>query len=543
MTDSGENARNGGKRFNSWKEIAAHLGKDVRTVQRWEKNEGLPIHRKPHSKLSSVYAYEAELDAWWRKGTHPSSDVLSDRSAETKRHPRLLVLPLRNLSGDPGQDYFSEGMTEELIGEIGRIDPNRLRVIAHTSAMRYKAATKGIAQIAREAGVDYVLEGSVRRDGNRVRISVALIRPAEQTATWSQAYDRDLRDVLEVQAEVARAVAGEVTRRISAAERDGARPIDPEAYTAYLQGRFLWNRRTEDGIMRAIRFFEEATARHDGYALAYAGLADCYATLSYIHIGALCPVEAMPKAIAAARAALALDADLGEAHASLGAAQFWYEWDWNAAGNSFERALELNPSYASAHQWYAGYLQTLDQIDECIAEYARAIEVDPLSMVVWAARAGSLYLERQYDRVVAESRRVLELDSAFVLAYFNLGRSLTQQGQHREAIAQLKRAYQLSGESPAMTMQLGYAYAMAGKKTEAKGMLDALARRARKQYVPAFYSAAIHAGLRDVKQALTWLRKAHDERCDYMVHLSKEPAADLLRNEPEFIAMLPRSCS
>ena len=543
MNEVREKAGASAKRLNSWKEIAAYLQKDVRTVQRWEKKEGLPVHRKPHDKLSSVYAYEAELDAWWNAGSHPSAGPLSERSAARNRCPTLAVLPLRNLSGNPEQDYFSDGMTEELIGELGRIGPNQLGVIAHTSAMSYKASTKGVGRIARELGADYVIEGSVRRDAERVRISVALIRAEEQTTAWSQAYDRGLHQILEVQTEVARAVAKEIALQISAAEQARLRSsmvVDPQAYSAYLYGRHFWNRRSADALMRAIHYFEDAVARDSSYAPAHAGLADCYATLSSIHIGALCPTDAMPRAIAAAGKAVDLDAYLADAHASLAQAHLWYEWDWKAAARSFERALELNPSYATARQWYAGYLQTLDRAGECRAEYARALEVDPLSTVVRAAREGSLYLERQYDRVIAESRRTLELDPGFVLAYFNLGRAYTQKGQHREAIAELRRAHQLSGESPAMTMQLGYAYAMAGKKAEAKKMLDALARLARKRYVPAFYSAAIHAGLGDKKQALGWLRKAHEERCDYLIHLPKEPAADPLREQPAFDELVPR---
>ncbi|MFZ0659020.1 MAG: hypothetical protein WAM05_09895 [Candidatus Binataceae bacterium] len=544
VTDGEENARRiAGKRLNSWKEIAAHLQKDVRTVQRWEKNEGLPVHRKLHDKLSSVYAYELELDAWWNEGSHPQSALIAERYAGPNRRPTLVVLPLRNLSGNPEQDYFSDGMTEELIGELGRIDPNQLAVIAHASAMRYKASTKAIGRIAQELGVDYVIEGSVRRDGDRVRISVALIRAAEQTNAWSQAYDRELRLILDLQAEVARAVAKEIALRISVAEHlrlTRSRAVDPEAYSAHLHGRHFWNRRSADALTLAIRYFQDAVERDSAYAPAHAGLADCYATLSSIHVGALRPTEAMPKAIAAAGKALELDPSLGEAHASLGHAHLWYEWDWKAAERSFQRAIELNPSYATAHQWYAGYLQTLDRVGECVAEYAEALAVDPLSMVGRAAREGSLYLERQYDQVIAESGRTLELDPGFVLAYFNLGRAYTQKRQHREAIAELKHAYELSGESPAMTMQLGYAYAMAGKKTDAKKMLDALARLARKRCVPAFYSAAIHAGLRDKKQALVWLKKAHDERCDYLIHLPKEPAADLLRSESGFDELVPR---
>jgi TolB-like protein/Tfp pilus assembly protein PilF len=539
MSESASN-KPGGKRLDSWKEIAAHLQKDVRTVQRWEKNERLPVHRKPHDKLASVYAYESELDAWWNQGSHPEISP-SDSSGLSKR-PTLVVLPLRNLSGDPEQEYFSDGLTEELIGQIGRIDPNQLGVIARASAMRFKNSTKGIDQIARELGVSYALEASVRRDANRIRVLVALIRVSDQTSLWSESYDRDLRDILEVQTEVARAVAKEIAVKISTAEqarlaRSG--PVDPEAYSAYLRGRFFWNRRSAEAIRKAIAQFEDAISRDPRYAPAHTGIADCYSALSSIQIGALAPNEAMPKAIAAAGKALELDPTLAEAHTSLGYARFWYEWNWPAAERCFKRALELNPAYATARQWHAAYLQTLDRVDESLAEIDRALELDPLSIVFRTAREASLYLERRYDDVIAESTRTLEMDPGFVLAYFSLGRAYTHKKMHRQAIAELKKAHQLSGESPAMTMQLGYAYAMAGKKPEAKKMLDALTRLARKNYVPAFYFAGIYAGLRDKEHALGWLKKAYAERCDYMVFLPKEPAADSVRDDPRFDAVVP----
>ena len=530
-----------GKRLDSWKEIAAHLQKDVRTVQRWEKNEHLPVHRKPHDKLASVYAYESELDAWWNQGSHPEV-ASADATSPSSRRPTLVVLPLRNLSGDPEQEYFSDGLTEELIGQIGRIDSNQLGVIARASTMRFKNSAKGIDQIGRELGVSYAIEASVRRDANRVRISVALIRVSDQTNLWSDSYDRDLRDILEVQTEVARAVAKEIAVKISTAERARlarSGPVDPEAYSAYLRGRFFWNRRSADAIRKALAQFEVAIARDARYAPAHTGIADCYAALASIQIGASPPNDAMPRAIAAAGKALELDPTLAEAHTSLGYARFWYEWNWPAAERCFKRALELNPAYGTARQWYAAYLQTLDRVDESLAEIDRALELDPLSLVFRTAREATLYLERRYDDVIAESTRTLEMDPGFVLAYFSLGRAYTHKKMHRQAIAELKKAHQLSGGSPALTMQLGYAYAMAGKKPEAKKMIDSLKSLAHKHYVPAFYLAGIYAGLRDKENALAWLAKAYEERCDYMVFLPKEPAADPVREDPRFDALVP----
>ncbi|HEY2107104.1 MAG TPA: tetratricopeptide repeat protein [Candidatus Binataceae bacterium] len=528
-----------GKRLNSWKEIAAHLQRDVRTVQRWEKTEGLPVHRKLHDKLSSVYAYQEELDAWWQAGSRANASLAV--TVQPLR-PMLVVLPLRNLSGDPVQDYFSEGLTEELTGQLGRLDPSRLGVIAYSSAARYRQNNQAIDQIARALRASYVIEGSVRRDHDRVRISVALVRVTDQSHLWSESYDRGLRDILTVQAEVARAVAGEIAVKIPAAEQARlihARPVDPAAYNAYLRGRYFWNQRTASALRTALRCFEESVARDPNHAPSHAGIADTYAVLSLIELGALAPSQAMPKAKAAARRAIEIEPGMGEAYASLGLAQLWYEWDWNSAEQSFKKAISLNAGYAPARQWYAALLQTDDRMDEAVAEIGRALELDPLSLVIRSELAALMYFERQYDRAIAESEQALEMDPRFVLAYFNLGRAYTQKKMHSRAINALKQAYEFADGSPAVMMQLGHAYAAAGKKAEARHMLDSLAKLSRKGYVPAFYSAAIHTGLRDKERAFTALRRAYDERCDYLVHLAKEPAADPLRSDPRFELLLP----
>ena len=529
-------------KLNSWKEIASYFERDVRTVQRWEKEEGLPVHRKLHNKLSSIYAYTAELDEWWGQG-RAAVDV-SFGQAESLRRPMLVVLPLKNLSGRADQEYFSDGFTEELIGQLSRL---RLRVIARGSAMVYKHSTKGVDQIARELGVEYVLDGSVRRDGSRVRISVALIRAKERTNLWTEDYDRDLSNVLSLQTEVARSVSREIVDKMFLGVRASRRAsapltpkVDPEAYNAYLLGRYFWNRRTADGIKKAMRYFEEAGDRDPAYAAAHAGVADCYALLASVRLGILAPNEAMPKAKVSAKKALDLDAELAEAHAALGYASLWYDWNWLAAERSLKRALQLNPTYASALQWYSYYLQTVDRPDEAIAQLKRALELDPLSLQLRTSLSSMRYFERQYDLVIDESKKALEMEPSLVLAYFNLGRAYSQKKMHTEAIAELKRARELSRESPPMTMQLGYAYAMAGRKADAIEMIDVLARVSRKAYVPAFYTGAIYTGLRDKERAFQWLRRAHDERCDYMIHLPKEPAADPLRSDPRFDALVPR---
>lgn len=409
--------------------------------------------------------------------------------------------------------------------------------------MQYKRSGKGLNQIARELGVKYFLDGSVRRDQGRVRITVALINAAQQNNLWTRSYDRDLSDILALQTEVARSIANEIAVGVSIAERapaGHAAAVDPDAYNAYLRGRYFWNRRSVEGVRRAMRCFEETIKGDPGYAPVHAGLADCYALLASVRLGMLAPNDSLPKAKSAAQRAIELDPMLGEGHASLGYIQLWYDWDWPAAERSLKRALELNPAYAPARQWYSYYLETVDRLEESIGEIKRALELDPLSLRLRTTLASLLYFERQYDLVIEESKEVLAMEPGFVLAYFNLGRAYSQKGMHRQAIADLKKACELSGESPAMTMQLGYAYAMAGKKAEARQMLAVLEKLARKAYVPAFYAGAIYTGLRDIEQAFRWLRRAYDERSDYMVHLPKEPATDPLRADPRFEALVPR---
>ena len=537
-----ESNGNGGDRsidrLDSWKEIAAYLKRDTRTVQRWEKHEHLPVRRKLHDKLGSVYAFKRELDAWWNEG-RPALGIEPLAPVAVAR-PRLAVLPLRNLSGDPSQEYFSEGLTEELIAQLSRIDPARLGVIARSSVTTYLARQRGIDNIERDLGVGYVLDGSVRRGHERVRISVQLIRTRDQSHVWAETYDRDLPDILELQSEVARAVTAEITAKMASPASRSPGPVDPETYSAYLMGRCFWNKRTLEGLMKAIEHLERAASSTPTYAPALAGLADCHALLANIEVGLVPAVEAMPKAKAAAERALALDPTLGEAHASLGFAHFWFDWDWPAAEAEFKRAIELRPDYATARQWYAAYLQSLSRMDEATSEIRRALELDPLSNVLRAELAALYYLERDYDRSVELSRQTLDLDPRFWLAYFNLGRSLTQKGEHRAAVAELKQAYELSEGSSGMTMALGHAYAAAGKKGEALKMIDTLTKLARRRYVPAFYTAAIYAGLGDREKVFAYLAKARAERCDYLVHLPKEPAADAYRDDPRFAQIVPR---
>ena len=520
------------RKLDSWKEIAAHLGRDVRTVQRWERNEGLPVHRKRHGSLGSVFAYAHELDAWWNEDRARAAQGVAGAPACW----RLAVLPLRNLSGDPEQDWFAEGLTEELIAQLSRGDPGRLAVLARRSVEQVLA--RGGASLGRELGATHVLDGSVRRSGDRVRLSLHLARVEDHAHVWAQSYDRHLREILSVQDELARAVTAEVTATAGAPGGPLA-IVDPEAYSACLMGRLLWGRRSIPSLTRAVAQFERAIALAPAYAAAHAGLADCFAVLANPELGGLPPLEAMPRARSAAERALALDPALGEAHASLGFVRLWFDWDWTGAEQAFARALELRPAHSSARQWNAALLATLGRVDEAMAQLDRALELDPLSNVLRVERSSILYFERDYEGAVRHARAALELDAEFVLACFNLGRALGQQGRHAEAIAALEQGRAVAPGLPALTMALGRAHASAGREREARLALGALQTLGRERYVPAFYAAAIHAALGEREQTLAALERSREERCGYVVHLAKEPAADPFRADPRFQALLP----
>jgi TolB-like protein/Flp pilus assembly protein TadD len=524
-------APGGDRRLDSWKEIAAYLRRDVRTVQRWEQNEGLPVHRKRHGTLGSVFAFEQELDAWWNE----------DRSREAADPAparwRLAVLPLRNLSGDPAQDYFAEGLTEELQAQLSRGDPQRIAVLARRSVGQVLA--KGEGSLARELGATHVLDGSVRRSGERVRLSVQLAHARDHSQVWAQSYDRDLCEILAVQDELAREVTAGITATARAPSSGRFALVDPEAYSACLMGRQLWGRRSVESVSRAVAQFERATALAPGYAPAHAGLADCYAVLANPELGWLPPVEAMPRARSAAERALALDPALGEGFASLGFVRLWFDWDAAGAEESFTRALELWPAHASARQWRAALLAVIDRVDEALAELDRALELDPLSNVLRVERSSILYFERDYENAVRQARAALALDDQLVLARLELARALGEQGRAEEALAVLEPAQALAPGLPALTMALGRAQAAAGRADKARLALAELAALGRQRYVSAFQRAAVHAALGEREATLSALEAAREERCAYVVHLAKEPAADALRGEPRFQALLP----
>ena len=360
----------------------------------------------------------------------------------------LAVLPLENLSGDASQNYFSDGMTDELITDLAQI--SALRVISRTSVMVYKGARKPLPQIARELNVDAVVEGTVLRSGDQVRITAQLIDASTDKHLWSQSYQGELRDTLALQDRVARAIAEQIQINLTPreqAELKSVRVVNPEAYESYLKGRYFWNKRTADGLKVALAYFKQASEEDPKYAQAYSGLADTYALLGDWQYAVMTPKEANPQAKAAALKAVELDSALGEAHNSLAFVLDGFDWDLDSGGKEFRRAIELNPGYATAHHWYSWHLALLGRYDEAIAEMKKAESLDPLSLIINADLAELLVLSHSYDESIRQSRKTIEMDPNFAMAHNQLAQAYLQQHMYKEAVVELQKAVQLSGEA------------------------------------------------------------------------------------------------
>jgi len=583
-------------RLDSWKEIAAYLKKEVRTVQRWEKSSGLPIRRLAHGKLGTVFAYKQELDAWWQESQSKldveenSLDEVADSSgsnlgalasaageSEKARSdddqpdglrrlavlilvllgatillrvfwrqigdvvgfPRakmvLAVRPFKNMSGDPNQDFVADGLTEEMITQLGQLHPDEMGVIRLSPAY----ASSGLDRIGKEVHANYVLEGGVRRSGQQVAITAQLIQVSDQTQVWGESYERDLQDVLRIQSEVAGAIAGGVLNKLPHAQGP-TRQVNPEAYLAYLEGRYFWSKRTEGGFAKALTLFRRSIEIDPTYAPPYAGLADCYELLGSAPYSTLAPSDAFPKAESAARKALELDSTLAEAHVSLGYSQLVYEWNFPEARREFQTALDLRPGYATGHQFYGYYLTVVGKLDEAVAERKKAIELDPVSPLLRSALGEAYYHARRFDLSIAQNTQALELDPSYAIALVNIGRAYERMGMHQQARDAFQKILVAEPENPAILSLLGHEYAVSGDKVDADKTLAKLTDISNRKYVPAVYFAGIYTGLNRADDAFKWLDKAYDERCEYLVYLGSEPLADPLRRDPRFAALLSR---
>jgi TolB-like protein/DNA-binding winged helix-turn-helix (wHTH) protein/Tfp pilus assembly protein PilF len=452
----------------------------------------------------------------------------------------LAVLPFENLAGDPEQDYFSDGMTEELITQIGRLQPQSLRVIARTSAMQYKNTHKKVDQIGAELGVSYILEGSTRREENRVRVTAQLIRVQDQTQIWAENYDRELSGIITVQNEVAKAVASQIRITLSDAERvrlENPRPVVPEAHEAYLRGRFVSYKRTPQNLRRAIDYFEEAIKRGPSYAAPHTGLADAYILLN--EYSDMSPKEAFAKAGQAASKALEIDPGLAETHASLAMIRYCAEWDWAGAENGFQHSIDLNPNYATAHHWYGNLLSTLGRLDEAQVEMQKAVQLDSLYTTARIALAWRVYgAMRKYDLAIQTAQAAIGVDPQYASAHLRLGMLYLLTGRSEEAVKEIEGVVSDSDAGPFALADQGYIYAVTGRRADAQKILDKLQGISRGGYVDNVRLAVVYVGLGDKSRALDLLEKALVQRDVGMLVVKPDPRFDPLRDEPRFKAIL-----
>jgi TolB-like protein/DNA-binding winged helix-turn-helix (wHTH) protein/lipoprotein NlpI len=446
----------------------------------------------------------------------------------------LAVLPLDNLSGDKRQDYFADGMTDELTTNLAKI--RSLHVISRTTMMQYRDAHKSLPQIAQELHVDAVVEGSIMRSGSTVRITAQLIDARHDRHLWAQSYEREVSEILNVQDSISMAIASAVKAELSPEEHESLarqRSVKPEAYEAYLRGRAKLGSQAQNEIKGSVQDFQRAIDLDASYAPAYSGLADSYSLMA--NYGALLPQEAFPPGKAAALKALSLDPLLAEAHSSLGLVKHYYEWDWQGAEREYKRAIELSPSYAIAHLRYARFLSMVARHDEAIAEIERARELDPLSLVIQSNVGTALYYARRYDAAILESRKTLEIDPNRVWARVFLAMSYEQKGMYPEAIQEEERVKAYFKGAP--NVDIAHLYALSGRANEARRILKAMEKE---NSNASFFIAGGYAALGEKDRAFTWLEKAYEKRDFFLPTLAVNPWMDPLRSDPRFQDLIRR---
>ena len=520
-----------GDRLDSWKEIAAHLNRDVRTLFRWEAQEKLPVYRHLHKGRSSVYAYRSELDAW-RAGRQPH------RLSPPRQKVILAVLPFTSLGPDSEHAYFSDGMTEELIAQLGRLSPDRLGVIARTSVMRFKGTIERVLAIGQELGVDYVVEGSVRSDSGRVRITAQLIQVADESHVWAECYERDLSDILLLQNDIARAIAAEI--HVTVTPQDGrrlarARRVDSDAYEAYLRGRFHWYKLSREHLDIAFDYFQLALKKDPDYALAHAGVA--YVWLSRGDCGMVPSREAMARAKASAMKALELDDNLAEVHELLAGVKLHSDWDWRGAEQSYRQAIHLDHNHADAHFFYADLLFSMKRPLEAEAEAICARQLDPLNFLFRCFHGWHLVYLGRYDEAIAQLTQTLETEPNYPAAHLGLWGAFYKKDAYADALGAARTFFRALGDerlSTILTLDgdgVGYASAM-------ERAAETLAARAEHGHVPALRIARLYAHAGATDRALDWLERAGAQHEAPLVHLQVGWDWDCLREQTRFQALL-----
>jgi TolB-like protein/DNA-binding winged helix-turn-helix (wHTH) protein/Tfp pilus assembly protein PilF len=516
------------------------------TDQERERTAGVPgtetapgqVHRRARTWLfvglasMAVLSILSLLAFWgWRGSRVP---------AVLQRKTVLAVLPFDNLSQDPDQEFFSEGLTEEMITQVGKLNRDQLKVVARSSVAKYKGSTLAAREIGKELNADYLVQGSIRRSSDHVRITVQLIQARDQTDVWTESYDRELKDVLAVQDSVVRSIASEIHIALTEEEEKRLatpRQLSPAAYEAYLKGRYYWNKRTGESMQKAEQDFEQAIDNDPTYAKAYSGLADCNSGLAW-H-GYKSPAEALPKAYAAARKALEINPDSAEAHASLALAMT-HHWDWSGAEAEFRRALQLDPQYANAHHWYGDYLSIRSRHGEALAEAKHALELDPLNLMISTWVGLRYYMARDYSHAIDQNRNSVELDPNFAAAHLLLGEDYREAGLQSEAVNELKKAANLSGDSPLYTAQVAVALAVAGRNGDALQIAHELETISRKRYVSPYGLAQIYAALNQKEDTFKWLQAAYEDHAVWMEYLAVDPIFDRYRSDERFKDLLRR---
>jgi TolB-like protein/Tfp pilus assembly protein PilF len=473
------------------------------------------------------------LAVWaWRR----SSNTPVDSTKKTV----LAVLPFENLGADANQDFFSDGLTEELIAQVGKLSRDRLRVIARGSVAKYKGSKLTAQEIGRELSADYLVQGSVRRSSDRVRITVQLIQPQNQTDLWTESYDRELKDVLAVQDSVVRSIASQIHIALTDEQKTrlaNSPQTQPEAYLAYLKGRYYWNKRTGDSMRKAEPYFQQAIDIDPTFAAAYSGLADCNSGLAW-H-GFKSPAEALPKAYTAARKAIEIDPQSAEAHASLGLV-LSHRWDWAGAESELKRALELDPHYANAHHWYGDYLSMKGRHEPAVSEARLALELDPLNLMISTWLGRRYYLARDYSAAIAQNRDSVEMDPNFAAAHLQLGEDYVQAGSTAEGVNELTRAATQSGDNPLYVTQVAVALAAAGRTGEALRMAHKLQVTPQTRYVSPYGMAQIYAALGREDDTFHWLQAAYDDHAVWMGYLAVDPIFDRYHSNPRFAEAVRR---
>jgi TolB-like protein/Tfp pilus assembly protein PilF len=451
----------------------------------------------------------------------------------------IAVLPFENLSRDPDNAYFADGIQDEILARLSKIAD--LKVISRTSTQRFKSAPGDLREIAKQLGVANILEGSVQKAAGQVRVNVQLINALNDAHLWSDIYDRKLTDIFAVESDIATTIAETLQAKLTGSEKTAIakRPTaNTEAYELYLKGRFFWNKRTAADLRTAIEYFNQALGKDPSYALAYACLADSYSLLP--GFGGASPAGSLPRAKAAAKKALELDDTLAEAHTSLANVLNDYDFDFEQSLKEFERAIQLNPNYATAHQWYAsGPLSALGQFDRAIAEGKRAVELDPLSLIINAALGLDYFYARRYDEAIAQLRKTIELDPRFYYAHGVLGEALQLKGELDEAISEYRKAVELN-DAPFVLGLLGQAYTRAGQREEAQKILARLSEEAKSRYVNAPSFALIYLALGDKERAIDEMEQSYPERGSFVSRIKVAPMLDDLRGNPRFEALVQK---